>query len=705
MNRTIVILLLAVSACRNADPPAAVVPPIAKKVDHVFKEHGKERNDPYLWLSDPKDTAVIRHLERENAYTDAMLRHTEPLQKELYDEMVSRIEQKSESLPVKENGYWYYTRHVEGSEYPMYCRRKGELSAPEEVMLDVNAMSKGHQIYMVRGAAVSSDNRRLAYAVDTSGDRRCFIRFRDLTTGKESGESISDASGSMAWANDGTTLYHLLNDRTVRASRLMRHRLGNEPSKDELLYTERDSTFELSLSRSASGRYVFLQSWSTTSTEARYFDAQLPDAKPVLVQARSKDLLYYPNHAEGDSLHIVNNLGARNFKLSSAPVTKPGKSGWKDVLPHRDSALLESAYVLRGHIVAQYKGNGLTDIVVTDRKTGVSHSVDFGEEAYVAYLQMPTDEHASDSIRYVYTSLTTPETYFGYNLASREKKTLKRQKVGGGYDPSRYETHRLWATASDGVRVPLTVVYRKDRMRKDGENPLLLYAYGSYGYSTDPWFDQTVVSLMDRGFTYAIAHVRGGQEMGRQWYEDGKLLRKRNTFTDFIACAEHLVKEGYTRSDRLFANGGSAGGMLMGAITNMRPDLFRGVIAEVPWMDVITDMYNTDLPLTTLEFSEWGDPRDKAYHDYMSGWSPYDNATRRAYPEILATGGLNDTQVPYFSPAKWVQKVRENNTASTRVLFKCNMGAGHSGESGRFESQKLTAMKYAWMLDVLKRKG
>jgi oligopeptidase B len=705
MNRIAVLSLLLLASCRNAEPSVTAVPPVAAKSNHVFREHGMERVDPYLWLSKPDDTAVIAHLKRENAYVEAVMRHTEPLQKELYDEMVSRIEQKSESLPVKSNGYWYYQRHVEGSEYPMYCRKKGDLSAPEEVMLDVDAMAKGHQIFMVRGAAVSRDNRWLAYAVDTSGDRRCFIRFRDLTTGKESGESLSNGSGSMAWSNDGSGFYYLTNDHTVRPYRMLRHRLGDDPSKDETLHVEKDSTFELQLIRSASDRYVFLQSWSTTSTESMYIDADLPDARPVLMQARQRDLLYYPDHADGETFHIINNLGARNFKLSSAPVQKPGKADWKDVLPHRDSALLESAYVLRDHIVAQYKEKGLTRIDVTDRKTGSSHSVDFGEEAYVAYLQLPTDEFASDSIRFTYTSLTTPETHYGYNLSSREKKTLKEQKVGGGYRPSEYETHRLWATAGDGTRVPVTVAYRKDRMKRDGSNPLLLYAYGSYGYSTDPWFDASVISLMDRGFIYAIAHVRGGQEMGRYWYEDGKLLKKRNTFTDFIACAEHLVAEGYTKKERIFANGGSAGGMLMGAVTNMRPDLFRGVIAEVPWMDVITDMYNTDLPLTTLEYSEWGDPRDKKYHDYMMGWSPYDNITRKAYPEILATGGLNDTQVPYFSPAKWVQRVRENNTATTRVLFKCNMGAGHSGESGRFESQKLTALKYAWMLDVLKRKG
>ena len=704
MNRIIILSLLALTACRNRGQNAIPDAPVAKKENHVFREYGRERVDPYLWLSNPKDSAVLAHLHQENTYTEAVLKHTEPLQKKLYDEMVSRMEQKMESLPVKRNGYWYYDRFTEGSEYPVYCRKKGDLSAPEEVMLDVNTMAKGHQIYMIFGNAVSRDNRWLAYAVDTSGDRRSFIRFRDLTTGKESGETIPNSSGSMAWANDGATIYYLANDHTVRASKLMQHRLGTDPSQDRLLYTESDSTYELQLQASERNKYIFAVSWSTTSSESRYIDADAADPRPIVIQKRQKDLLYYPYHAQGDSFHIYHNLKAKNFTLSVAPVSRPGKENWREVIAHEDSALLESFIIRKGHIVAQHKVKGLARITVRNRMSGETHPVEFSEDAYVAYMESPTDEYESDSIRYIYTSLTTPEVTYGYNLNSREKKQLKQQKVGGGYNQTLYETHRLWATASDGSKIPVTIAYRKDKMKKDGSNPLLLYAYGSYGYSSEAWFYPSMISLLDRGFAYAIAHIRGGQEMGRYWYEDGKLLRKKNTFTDFIACAEYLVSQGYTKKDRLFANGGSAGGMLMGAITNMRPDLFRGIIAEVPWMDVVTDMFNTDLPLTTLEFSEWGDPGKREYYNYMMSWSPYDNVTRRAYPEILATGGLNDTQVPYFSPAKWVQKIRENNTAPTRTLFTCNMGAGHSGESGRFESRKLTALKFAWMLDILERK-
>jgi oligopeptidase B len=421
-----------------------------------------------------------------------------------------------------------------------------------------------------------------------------------------------------------------------------------------------------------------------------------------MIQPRQKDLLYSVDAYEGNIFHILTNRDAKNFKLVTAPIASPSLPNWKDLIPHKDSALLENVEVLRNYIVSQFRSKGLTEIHVTDRKANITHRVDFGEDAYVAYMSTATDAYDSDSIRYNYQSLTTPAADYKYDLATKQKTKLKQVKVGGGYDQSKYETKRLWAKATDGSMIPISVVYKKKSLKKDGSNPLLLYAYGSYGYSTDPEFYSPVISLLDRDFVFAIAHVRGGQEMGRQWYEDGKLMKKKNTFTDFIDCGQFLVNEKYTSPNRLFAEGGSAGGMLMGAITNMRPELFRGIIAHVPWMDVITDMYNPDLPLTTLEYDEWGDPRNKDVYDYMLSWSPYDNVTKKNYPSIFATAGLNDTQVSYFSPAKWVQKVRENNTGNNPVLFKVNMGAGHSGESGRFESQKLTAQVYAFMIDQLR---
>ncbi len=685
----------------SSEKKIVALPPVAKKVPKVFSEHNNKRIDEYFWLNDSSDPNVINHLKAENKYADSMMNHTEGLQKKIYDELVSRIEQKYETLPVKENEYWYYSRYDEGKQYPYYCRKKQSIAAAEEIMLDVNELAKGHQIYLVRGRTVSRDNNWLAHGEDTTGNRKSTIYFRNLNTKALSPERIVNSSGSYAWSNNNKTFYYTLNDHTVRPYKVMKHTLGTDPKDDEALYTERDSTYEVSISPSKDNRYIFIISGSTTTTEARYLDANNPAAEPVLIQPRVKDLLYYPGYAEGNIFHIFNNHNAKNFKLSSTPIATSGLSNWKDVIPHEDSALLENFEILKDHIVVQHNVKGLTRITIINRKDNSSYKVDFGEDSYVANMNTATDSYDVDSIRYNYNSLTTPSTDFMYNLNTKKKTLLKQQKVGGGYDASKYETKRIWAKVTDGTMVPISIVYKNDAVKKDGTNPMLLYAYGSYGSSMDPYFTSSVISLLDRGFIYGIAHIRGGQEMGRYWYEDGKLLKKKNTFTDFVDCAQYVVNEKYTSSDKLFANGGSAGGLLMGAITNMRPDLFKGIIAEVPWMDVITDMFNTDLPLTTLEYDEWGDPYKKEYYDYMLSWSPYDNIKRLNYPAILATGGLNDSQVPYFSPAKWVQKVRENNSGTNPVLFKCNMGAGHGGESGRFERQKLTALKYAFMFDQL----
>ncbi|HEX5668436.1 MAG TPA: S9 family peptidase [Chitinophagaceae bacterium] len=695
------LLIMFVLSCRSGGPDKGLIPPAAKKQTKTFSEHGNTRTDDYFWLNNPTDSTVIDHLKKENEYTEAMMKHTEKLQKTLYEEMISRIDQKYESLPVMENGYWYYGRYLEGKQYPLICRKKGSLDAKEEIILDIPDLAKGKQIYMLMGRKVTMDNNWLAYMADTSGDRRGILAIRNLNTGQMSSETISNTA-DIAWANDTKTLYYIVNDHTVRPYKLMKHELGANPATDTELYTEKDSTFSISLSKSKDKRYIFLSSTSTTTSECRYLDANNPGAPLVMIQPRQKDLLYSVDAYEGNIFHILTNRDAKNFKLVTAPIASPALQNWKDLIPHKDSALLENVEVLRNFIVSQFRSKGLTEIHVTDRKTNSTHRVDFGEDAYVAYMSTATDAYDSDSIRYNYQSLTTPATDYKYDLATKQKTKLKQVKVGGGYDQSKYETKRLWAKATDGTMIPISVVYKKNSMKKDGSNPLLLYAYGSYGYSTDPEFYSPVISLLDRDFVFAIAHVRGGQEMGRQWYEDGKLLKKKNTFTDFIDCGQFLVNEKYTSADKLFAEGGSAGGMLMGAITNMRPELFRGIIAHVPWMDVITDMYNPDLPLTTLEYDEWGDPRNKEVYDYMLSWSPYDNVTKKNYPSIFATAGLNDTQVSYFSPAKWVQKVRENNTGNNPVLFKVNMGAGHSGESGRFESQKLTAQVYAFMIDQLR---
>ncbi len=674
-----------------------------KKDPKEFVEHGNKRIDNYHWLSNPKDSAVIEHLKAENAYTEAMLKHTEGLQKKIYDELVARIEQKYESLPFMKNGYWYCIRYGEGQQYPVQYRKKGNLDAREESMLDIPLMAKGHQIFLISGLSVSQNNTWLAYGVDTSGDRRRTLHFLDLSTQKPSPQTLANTSGDYAWASDNKTIFYVLNDPTVRAYKVMRHRLGTDPKSDQEVYAESDSTYSVSLSTSRDDKFIFINSGYTENRETRYITAGNPEKPAVVIQRRQKDLAYSVIDHEGELFFLRTNDGAKNFKLVSAPIRSPGITNWKDVIPHRPDALLESARVLKNYIVAQQKIHGLPQILVIDRRTRGSYYVDFAEQAYVATIYTATDAYDLDSIRYVYSSLTTPRTEFKYTLDTQQKTFLKQEKIGGGFVDSLYETKRIWAAESDTAKVPISLVYRKSLFRKDGSNPMLLYAYGSYGYSTDPQFNRSVISLLDRGFVYGIAHIRGGQELGRQWYEDGKFMKKKNTFIDYVTCAQFLVTEKYTAADRFFANGASAGGMLMGAVTNMRPDLFRGVLAEVPWMDVITESFNTDLPLVTLEYDEWGNPAVKEQYEYMLTWSPLDNVRDADYPAILATGGLNDTQVPYSSPAKWVAKVRDHNTGKNPVLFKVNMGAGHGGESGRFEREKLTALKYTFMLDLVGR--
>lgn len=675
--------------------------PETKKQSKVFNEHGGTRTDDYFWLNDSKDSNVINHLKAENAYVKEYMKHTEPLQQKLYDELVARIPGKDESLPVKKNGYWYYSRFEEGQQYSIRERRKNTMAAKPEVVLNVPELAKGHQIYLIRGSEVSPNNALIAYAEDTSGDRRCQLFVKDIAGNKLIGDAIPNTSGSYAWASDNKTLYYVLNDHTVRSYKVMRHQLGADVKTDTEIYSESDSTYSVGLSQSKNNKFIFIRSRSTNTSEERYLKADDPNAKPVLIQPRQVGLEYYTDYNEGDIFHIYTNKNATDFKLVATPINKPSVENWKDIIPANPKAYLQGFEVLKDYYVLQTKENGLTQIRFINRKTNAASNVDFGQEDYVSELYMATDDYATDSIRYYFTSLSTPGSEYMYNLKTGEKKLLKQQKVGGNFNTALYETKRLWSTSADGTKVPVSLVYRKDKFKKDGSNPLLLYAYGSYGANSDPYFSSSIISLLDRGVFYAIAHVRGGQEMGRQWFEDGRLFKKKNTFTDFTDAAQFLINEKYTSADKLFANGVSAGGMLMGAITNMHPELFKGVIAEVPWMDVVTDMYNTDLPLTTLEYDQWGDPNKKDYYDYMMSWSPLDNVRPAKYPAIFATGGLNDTQVPYFSPAKWVAKIRENNLAQTPVLFNVNMGAGHGGESGRYARQKLTALKYAFLLDQL----
>ena len=705
---TLFIACISIIACKN-DAPKRVQnlnPPTVEKKNYAFSEYGTNRLDEYFWLSDPKDSNVIRHLNAENDYTAKMLAQTEGVQKTLYDEMVNRVEQATSDVPIKKNGYWYYRRFEAGKEYPLICRKKETWAANEETLLDVPALAQGHKIFRLFQYAVNPENTQLAYLVDTSGDRRNTLYIKDLRNGSISKETVSDvATDGLEWSNNGKYLFYILNDPTVRGYKVMRHMLGTDPKMDPSVFEEKDNTFGVSINKTNSKKYILITSNSTTTTEVRYLDADNADnLEMTIIQPRQKDLIYSINHYEGDTFFIHNNHQAKNFKLSIAPIKKGSLNNWKDLVPHSDSSLLEHFEVLKKYVLIQDKTNGLNKIRVINRANGLLQNVDFGEEVYEANLYLgDEDNFLSDSLRYNYQSLTTPNSVFHYDIPSQTKTILKQDKVAA-YNISRYEAKRIWVKSRDSVLIPLSIVYRKDLFKHDGSNPLYLYAYGSYGFSTSPYFNQSVVSLLDRGFVYAIAHIRGGQELGRKWYEDGKLLKKKNTFNDFVDAAEYLVNEKYTASDKLFANGGSAGGMLMGAVINQKPELWRGVIAEVPWMDVITDMFNDKLPLTTLEYDEWGNPNKREYYDYMRSWSPYDNVKRANFPAILSTGGLNDTQVPYYSPAKWVARMRDNNAGKNPILFKCNMDAGHGGQSGRFDRFKLTALKYAFMLDLVEKK-
>jgi oligopeptidase B len=703
---TLFIALTSFIACKNDAPKRAenTHPPTVEKKMYTFSEYGTKRLDEYFWLSDPKDSNVIRHLNAENDYTAKMLAHTEGVQKTLYDEMVSRVEQVTSDVPIKKNGYWYYRRFEAGKEYPLICRKKETWAANEEMLLDVPTLAQGHKIFRLFQYAVNNENTLLAYLVDTSGDRRNLLYIKDLRNGSISKETISNvATDGLVWSNNGKYLFYILNDQTVRGYKVMRHMLGTDTKTDPSVFEEKDNTFGVSIAKTNSKKYILITSNSTTTSEVRYLDADNVENMPnKIIQPRQKDLIYSVNHYEGDTFYIHNNHQAKNFKLSITPIKKGSLDNWKDLISHSDSSLLENFEVLKKYILIQDKTNGLNKIRVINRASGLLQNVDFGEEVYEANLYLgDEDNYLSDSLRYNYQSLTTPNSVFHYDIPSQTKTILKQDKVTA-YNISKYEAKRIWVKSRDSVLIPLSIVYRKDLFKHDASNPLYLYAYGSYGFSTSPNFNQSVVSLLDRGFVYAIAHVRGGQELGRKWYEDGKLLKKKNTFNDFVDAAEYLVNEKYTASDKLFANGGSAGGMLMGAVINQKPELWRGVIAEVPWMDVITDMFNDKLPLTTLEYDEWGNPNKREYYDYMLSWSPYDNVKRANFPAILATGGLNDTQVPYFSPAKWVARMRDNNAGKNPILFKCNMDAGHGGQSGRFDRFKLTALKYAFMLDLVK---
>jgi len=671
-------------------------PPVAVKITKELAIHGYTRIDPYYWLNDRNDPKVIDYLKAENAYTEAVLRHTEPLQEKIYQEIVGRMKQTDMSVPQIDNGYWYYSRYEQGKNYPLYCRKKGTLKAREEIMLDGNKMADGKPYFAIGEAGVSPDNKLLAYSVDYVSRRQYKIHVKSLGTGKVYPDEITMTSGQVVWGNDNRTFFYATIDDTLRPFRISRHTLGTKSSSDVVVYEEKDSTFNTYLRKSRSEKYVFIICNSTLTTEYRIVDADRPTEAARAFSLRERDLLYQVDHYR-DRFFVYTNLEAKNFRLMEATAADTSKEAWRELIPHRQDVLLEGYELFRGHMVLEERKRGLTQIRVIPWGEEDGYYLEFPEQVYTAGT-VANPEPDTDLLRYSYNSLTTPSTISDFDMKTKKQALLKREEVVGGYDPAQYESERLFAPAHDGTLIPISLVYKQGTKRGDG-SPLLLYAYGSYGSSSDPYFSSSRLSLLDRGFIFAIAHIRGGQEMGRYWYEEGKLFKKINTFTDFIACGEYLVRHGYTNPTKLFAQGGSAGGLLMGAVLNLQPDLFRGVIAAVPFVDVVTTMLDTSIPLTTAEYDEWGNPKDKTYFEYMLSYSPYDNVRAKHYPAILVTTGLHDSQVQYWEPAKWVARLREMKLDDHLLILKTNMEAGHGGASGRFRRQRETALQYVFILD------
>ena len=689
----LLILVTTLTACSSeiASSPASAPAPAKRPV--TLEIHDDSRVDDYFWLRERENPEVIAYLEAENAYTDEVLGPYKGLQGVLIDEMKARIQPDEESAPYKRGDYLYYVRYVEGSEYPIYARKRESLDAPEQVLLDVNALAGDADYFSVRGFSVSPDDRIAAYGVDAVGRRFYDLYFLDLETGRLLSDKIDDTTSNFEWANDSQTiLYGKQHPETLRSYQVLRHKLG-EPH-DTLVYQEDDETNYLFLSKSLSSASFYLTSTQTLSTEVRYLNADSPEGTPTLFLAREEDHEYFVTDG-ADRFYVITNDNAKNFKVMEAPLEDTSKTAWKEVVPHRDTALVENVDVFRDYVVVTIVENGLTQMEVIERASGETRRINFDEEVYTASSD---DNYEFDTqlFRYAYESLTTPESTYDYNLGTESHTLIKERAVLGGFDRINYRTERLFATARDGTRVPVSIVYRKGLEK----NPLLQYAYGSYGRSTYPYFSSDRLSLLDRGFIFAIAHIRGGSEMGREWYYDGRQLKKKNTFTDFIDVSKHLIDAGYTSSEHLYAYGGSAGGLLIGAVVNMAPELYKGVYAAVPFVDIVTTMLDEDIPLTSGEWDEWGDPNEKEYYEYMLSYSPYDNVQKTEYPNILVTTGLHDSQVQYWEPAKWVAKLREYKIDDNLLVLKTDMSAGHGGKTGRFRRLEDTALYYSFFLGL-----
>lgn len=695
---TLSIFYITISCTDKKITKFTATPPVAEKIPKELKIHNNSRIDNYYWLNQRDNPKVIDYLKAENSYLDTMMSHTNDFQKSLFDEIVGRIKQTDESVPYKDNGYFYYRRYKEGKEYPIYCRKKENLDSEEEIMLNVNEMAKGYEFYQVSGLAVSPNNQYLAYGVDTLSRRKYDVFIKDLKTGKILKDKIHNTTGSATWANDNASLFYQLKDETLRPYKIMKHKLGDDSTSGLEVYHEKDPTFRTFVYKTKSNKYLVIANYSTLSREFRFLDADNPDGKFKIFHAREPKLEYSISHY-GDKFYIVTNWNAKNFKLMETSVNATSKENWKDLIPHREDVLLEGIEIFKDYLIVNERENGLTKLRVIKWDDNSEYYLDFEEETYTADISINRD-FDTEILRYEYSSLTTPNSTYDYNLSTKKKTLLKQQEVVGEFNPKDYHAERLYANADDGTEIPISLVYKKG-LEKDGTNPLFLYGYGSYGASMNPYFSSVRLSLLDRGFIYAIAHIRGGQELGRDWYDDGKLLNKKNTFTDFIACGKYLIDQKFTNSEKMFAMGRSAGGLLVGAVSNMASDLFKGIVAAVPFVDVVTTMLDESIPLTTGEYDEWGNPNDKQYYDYMLSYSPYDNVEAKNYPAILVTTGLHDSQVQYWEPAKWVAKLRAMKTDDNLLLLKTSFESGHGGKSGRFEKYRETAFEFSFLLDQL----
>jgi oligopeptidase B len=689
-----VALLVAASVCfARVDSPRAK-PPVAKRVSKTDVVHGDRRADDYFWLREKSNPDVVAYLEAENAYTDSVMKPTERLQKKLYDEMLSHIKQTDLSVPHRDRGYFYYSRTEEGKQYPIYCRKKGSLDSAEQVTLDPNELGKGFPFFSVGAYSVSDDGRLLAYTFDTTGFRQYTLHIKNL----DSGELLSDEAakvGSVVWAADNHTVFYSVEDEAKREYRLYRHALGAPSNDDVLVYEEADERFDIAAGRSRSRQYIFMSSNSQTASEVQYIRADQPTSAWTVIVPRQNDVEYDVEH-HGDQFYIRINDAGRNYRIVSAPVAHPEKEHWKELVPHRSDIMLEGMDFFAKYYVLQEREGGLPQVRVTDMSSGASHRIEFPEPTYAVFTAA-NPEFETTTLRYNYQSFVTPNSVFDYDMGSHETKLLKQTEVLGGYDPSRYRTERIHATAEDGTKIPISLVYRKDLVR-DGKAPMLLEGYGSYGFPFPIAFSSNDISLLDRGVVMAAAHIRGGGEMGKAWHDQGRMMHKKNTFTDFIAAAEHLIAEKYTASDRLVIEGRSAGGLLMGAVTNMRPDLFKAVVSQVPFVDVINTMSDASLPLTATEFEEWGNPEVAEEYEYIKSYCPYTNLEHKRYPAILVKTSFNDSQVMYWEPAKYVAKMRALNDGAASVLLKTNMAAGHGGSSGRYDRLHEEAFDYAFIL-------